>query len=531
MKRFPPHLILIIATLVALVPFLNKAFHIDDPLFLWMARQITSHPLDPYGFTVIWASSPQPMWVCMQNPPLCSYFIALVASVAGWSEIALHTAFLSLSIAAVLGTFALARRFCGNPTTASLLTLFTPVFLVSATNVMCDVMLLALWVWSIECWLAGLERGKFWLFALSALLASAALLTKYFGVSLVPLLAIYTCFCKPARRWCVAFLLIPVLIAISYELVTRAAYGQGSFIGAMSYLVDVAVKTKRSVATQFLLGLSFTGGCLLSAMFLAPFRRRRSILLTAAVLLAAALSFHAFIPFDPNWAANKTLIWVEGTLFVTVGAGILALAVADLAQRRNAESLLLFMWVAGTFGFASFLNWSITARTVLPIAPAVAILVMRQLDRGEASVRLKWIGLLCAATISLTVTAADYRLASTARQASRHLRTNLRAEPGTVWFHGHWGFQYYMEQWGAKAIATDSKFASGDVMIIAENYPEVPSIPSERLRGKRLSFSTMPFAATFNRSAGAGFYSHVLGPIPWAVDRVPPETYYVARFR
>jgi len=81
---------LALATAAALAPFLNKAFHIDDPLFLWMAEQITRHPLDPYGFTVNWAGPPQPMWVAMQNPPLCSYFIAAVSALFGSNEIALH---------------------------------------------------------------------------------------------------------------------------------------------------------------------------------------------------------------------------------------------------------------------------------------------------------------------------------------------------------------------------------------------------------------------------------------------------------
>src|SRR3972149_888412 len=33
--------------------------------------------------------------------------------------------------------------------------------------------------------------------------------------------------------------------------------------------------------------------------------------------------------------------------------------------------------------------------------------------------------------------------------------------------------------------------------------------------------------ATMNRSVGAGFYSDVWGPLPFAVGRVPPERYYV----
>jgi len=43
-------------TAAALAPFLNKAFHIDDPLFIWMAQQIAKHPFDHYGFYVNWVS-------------------------------------------------------------------------------------------------------------------------------------------------------------------------------------------------------------------------------------------------------------------------------------------------------------------------------------------------------------------------------------------------------------------------------------------------------------------------------------------
>ena len=143
MKNLSPKFVLTAITVAVLAPFLDKAFHIDDPLFLWMAQQISKHPLDPYGFDVNWTSFPQPMWMVMQNPPFCSYFIAAAAAISGWSEVGLHLALILPAVAAVLGTYAIARRLCPNPTTAAILTLFTPVFLVSATNLMCDVILLA----------------------------------------------------------------------------------------------------------------------------------------------------------------------------------------------------------------------------------------------------------------------------------------------------------------------------------------------------------------------------------------------------
>ena len=105
---------------------MGKAFHIDDPLFLKAAQQIRSNPLDFYGFRVNWYGTEQPMWEVTKNPPLGSFFIALAAEVAGWSEVALHLAFLLPAVAAALGTLALARRFCTHPLIATFAAVATP---------------------------------------------------------------------------------------------------------------------------------------------------------------------------------------------------------------------------------------------------------------------------------------------------------------------------------------------------------------------------------------------------------------------
>src|SRR5438045_8572147 len=110
-SSYKPQALLALITAAALAPFLNKAFYVDDPLFIWMAQQIIRHPLNPYGFDVNWSSFTQPMSAVMQNPPLCSYYIAAIGSIFGWSEMSLHAAFLFWATMSILGTLAPARRF------------------------------------------------------------------------------------------------------------------------------------------------------------------------------------------------------------------------------------------------------------------------------------------------------------------------------------------------------------------------------------------------------------------------------------
>src|SRR5947207_1627140 len=109
-----PVAVLALLTLGCLLPFLNKAFHIDDPVFLWPAQQIERDPLRPFDRQVNWYGYTEPLGSLTIHPPLVSYYMAAAARVAGWSEPALHGAFLLLAIGVVVGTYLLARRLCAH---------------------------------------------------------------------------------------------------------------------------------------------------------------------------------------------------------------------------------------------------------------------------------------------------------------------------------------------------------------------------------------------------------------------------------
>lgn len=540
-----------IAVIVALAPFLNKAFHIDDALFLWMAQQVSQHPADPYGFSVNWYVSAKPMFSVMQNPPLNAYYVALAASFLGWSELVMHGAFLVPAAAAVLGTFFLAQRLSGSPLLAALLMLFTPVFLVSATTIMCDVWLLAFWVWSVNYWLRGLERPSYWFLLLASLLAAAAALTKYFGVSLVPLLAVYTLVRDRRLTSRLLVLLIPVAVIVIYEAMTKGKYGEGLFSNAMIYPWEATAKAEKQLTGQFLTGLSFTGGCLFSALFYVPFLKSRKVLFSGiAIFLALLPLFCLGIARGLTSKTDVIAVTAEGALFATIGIGILALTVADIVQQKTADSLLLSLWVFGTFVFATMMNWSITSRTLLPMAPAVVILLIRRFEISTVvaagvtdgkglpilplrTVAATWWPLLPAALVSLLITMADYKLADTARLAASYFQNRFQSEPGTVWFEGHWGFQYYMEQWKAKPLdRAERGMISGDALIVplsnsnVSRTPPVPTIgPPEHVNYPQFLLATM------SPEMHAGFYSSRWGPLPWVFASIPPEQYLIFRVK
>jgi 4-amino-4-deoxy-L-arabinose transferase-like glycosyltransferase len=548
-------LALIIAT--ALAPFVNKAFYVDDPLFIWMAQQIVRHPFDPYGFDLNWSSFTQPMSAVMQNPPLCSYYIATIGSIFGWSEISLHVAFLFWATMSILGTFALAQRFCGlegrarsspssqgprppdkranaAPFQAALLTLFTPIFLVSATTVMCDVMMLALWIWALEFWLAGLERKRWSRFLISVALISAAVLTKYFGIVLVPLLAAYTLLRDRRLVIYLPFLLIPFAVVSNYEWITEERYGQGLFSAAMTVSSTISSATRPSHVVQLLIGLAFAGGCLLTATFFTPPRRRRILLTSLVIFGVFVVAFKYLIVSWVYLEGSEGVVCLEGAVFATVGVGILALASANSVARRNADALFLLLWVFGTMAFAVWLNAGrSTARTFLPMTPAVTILTIARFEQCQMRSQLKYFFFIAAAALSLSIAAADYCQAQSARAAARLCQQRYGAERNRVRFLGHGGFQYYMEQWGATPFdRKNPELLPGDILISSLSDLDLAQVLGHKpVTIDEMTFSAFPFIATSRIGTGASFYSSFGGPLPWVINKVPPERYLAARIR
>ena len=541
-----PNWTLALVTVAVLAPFLAKPFNIDDPLFIWVAQQIYLHPANPYGFDVNWVQTVFPMWNATENPPLACYYLALAAGFFGWSEIGLHAAFLLPALAVVLGTHRLAGHFCKHPMLAALAMLFTPVFMVSGLTVMCDMLMLAFWVWAAVLWVEGMERDDYGRLAVSGLLIAFAVLTKYYGACLMPLLGAYGLLCKRRPGQWMVYLLIPLATLYAYQVATLSLYGQNLLFRAAEYTSSFTAFLKgnygHSQTATVLAALTFTGGCVAVAAFFAPLLWRRRALIGfggAAVLIAAVVAHSSAIEKDlaaSPWT-SPAFVTFQIAVWAVAGLGVLALAIADIVQRRDARSWLLVLWVLGTFSFTAFFNWTINGRSILPMTPAVGILIARRLEKNFSAGHKVWsrgvvIGLAASAALSLLVARADFLFARAVRESARETCSELRTPGRTLWFEGHWGFQYYMEQSGASAInLANPALEPGDTFVVPANNANLHS-PRLNISAPR-EIITVPksrFLATMEGSVGAGFYASLTGPLPFAFGRVPPEQVVVFSF-
>jgi hypothetical protein len=81
-----------------------------------------------------------------------------------------------------------------------------------------------------------------------------------------------------------------------------------------------------------------------------------------------------------------------------------------------------------------------------------------------------------------------------------------------------------MEAAGASALDFDNSVQSGDYVAIPLNNPNTYPVDETLVTQQKSILVPGPnWLTTMNMSVGAGFYTSLCGPLPFAFGRVPPE--------
>ena len=538
----PLHSKIFLALLVAccLLPFIGKAFNMDDTAYVWQAQQIAKHPLDPYGFSSNWDATQHPFWQNDQNPPLIAYYGALVGRVAGWSEEALHFAFLLPAVVFALATYQLARRFTKFPLIAAAAAFLCPGVIVSSTTIMTDTSMVAIFVLAAIFWIEGIDSEKPLYLFLGVALMAACGLTKYFGMSLVPLAFVYGIARKRRVGVWALYLLLPIAVMAGYEYWTHAIYGRGLIWDAFHQAADQRAHGIVPKLKNLLISMSFAGGAMLSVLVLAPLLWSRKQLAGGALLtglFAAILHFGVIDLGLPADADRHWMLSLQLAIFVAGGFSILVLLLADILRQKSVDSAFLALWILGTIAFVAVLNWTVNVRTLLPLIPAAGVLIARRLERRNdapaQSLFAKFaIPLALSGALSLWIAGADTGLANSARSATNAIMQLTQDTGASTFFEGHWGFQYYMEASGAHPIDLVAKdYRAGDFVAMPENNSNVFGLlPGFRPADGRVIYMNVPkWITIINLKSGAGFYSSLWGPLPFAFGPAASERYFLIR--
>ena len=529
------YILLVLA--IVYFPFVDKAFTIDDTIHMKAAEHILVDPLDFYGGEDNWYGTEVQHYLINKNPPLVAYLIAGVASVFGFNEVALHSFFFLFVALSAIGIYQLGRQFNTNPLLTTVLAAFTPVFLVHSTNVMTDSTMLTFWIWGLVFWNNGCTSNNSKWFYFAGLSVSLGILTKYTCIFLLPLMIFSGLwrYRKPGP-WLFA-ILIPLVVMLGFEHYTRILYGKGLFLQALIYANEAAPKNIVDYFDNSLIGLSFLGGCFPIALLVAAVSGGRLLRLVASLFAIltlfllfsrGGLSGHSFV----SDGATQTNLIIQFATFCLAGFCSVLICLKEFRKGFNHDSIFLLLWFFGVFIFVCYLNWSINARSFILLVPAIGLLLSRRLEEWGVNqtnlrTRFSYLAIGVAGLLAVATVYADYAWAKTASVAARDITSKFN-QLGKVWFQGHWGFQFYMEESGAQPVDfAKSNILPGEFMVIPLNNTNLvrPDYRFDLVETREYSHDS--FIAIMSPARSAGFYASVFGAVPYSFEKPLKDVYLV----
>jgi 4-amino-4-deoxy-L-arabinose transferase-like glycosyltransferase len=511
-----------LAALATLFTLLNavKPLHMDDAAYYYYARHMAEAPLDPYGFTVFWYEAPEPAGQVLA-PPVLPYWWAAGIRSFGDHPVAWKLWLLPFSALFVFALFALFRRFAaGLEHQLTWMTVLSPTFLPSL-NLMLDVPALALSLTALVLFFAAAERRNWLGSLLAGAVAGVAMQTKYTAFLAPVTMVLYagiTAVPAPGGPWrpTAASLLRGFLAAavaagvfVGWEcFIARQYPGQGShFLYHYAENKDtLLVKLADWSGPLFALIGSVAG--VTGLLGLVALGCRGWVVAAGGGLILAVLAAAAVLDLNlgvepgasPFFASREAVpdgVPVEAILFGLLGAGVMATTTRVLVRmlrlpqgswlperwRRYRVEWFLAAWLglelAGYFALTPFG----AVRRVMGLVVVGTLILGRLASRTcRRPARRFGVRPVVAANIALGLFfyCIDLREAQARKEAAERTAAYVRASnpDATVWFAGHWGFQFYAERAGMQPVAAGrSRLRRGDWLAVPDR-----SIVSQSVR-------------------------------------------------
>jgi hypothetical protein len=528
--------VLALATILVL-PFLNQAVHMDDSIYLDIARNALKNPLHPHDFPYCFEGYCAPDMASHSHPPFVAYWLAAWLALSGGSmpEWALHAVFLPFVWLFACSAFLLAKRFSDRPLLYSLIAVSSPVAVVMSHNLMSDYPNMAFWTTALSLYIAGVDhRHSGWIWMSSLFMALSAF-TSYPSL-VVPLLCwAYAVQRRPsmrAARWAPIVPLVWMGLWLGYS---SAYFGRFILGGTGRYFIEnrgtwtLGMLTEKFVAFPvFLAGTVALPWNLLGQAC----RWMSGRIVILGILVSAALA-QVFVPgYD---LSGKFLF---GFLFGVGGFSILTLALGlftapacgQLNDDARKDRWFLLLWLGTAACLVLFLYSAASARyLMLLVVPFVILMGGTASPRPPQAVSagLRWT-LASGIFLALGLSLADYQAASAYKGLADELGTKLQGWENKVHFGAEWGLRHYLQKNGFRQfITTGCDFRGADFIIMPE--VAIPyKLPQDIASMSFPVFHTSAESAfpirLMSRKAHAGFFSSGWGLLPFSFSKAPLES-------
>ncbi len=472
--------------LAAAVTLLNaaKPAVVDDTAYLLFARHIAADPLHPYDFKLCWYWSPDPAMEILA-PPVLPYWLAAGMKLFGENVFLLKLWLFPFALVLCMSVRSLLRRFAAGVEREGLIAFALSPAVLPLFSVMLDVPALALGAAAVALFVKGCDHPRnWWCVLLAGVCCALAMQTKYTMLT-VPCVLIGYAFTRLGRQWSIwAMLAAPVAVGIgvglfaAWEWFLLQGTGQSHFLfhfkGNAGDGQDLWAKLAERFANAPPLLGQFGGlACGVSLAASAGIGWPRWVRSPAAVAvgllvaLICTLPYSATIPFGHKYDLSFVTFGLCGlAVIVTAGFGI---GRALWKRAADADTLFLVGWVVveavGMLGMTPF----VAARRVVGVCLAVAVLLFHLAAKLRDGRPLPRWGVGFAVGLGVLIYAVDCWDAQPEKVMAEKAAEVAKPEPGqTVWFTGHWGFQWYCDQAGMKYLdpwAGGTPMTAGDWLV------------------------------------------------------------------
>jgi len=516
--------VLVLLVAATCLPFVHRAYFVDDFYHMTMAKGLLSHPWRPYDFLTDDAGKAVPgwergHWPRMVNPPVFHYCMALVMKLWGDAIWKLRTASLLFSVIALFAMYALGKRFVKRPFAAAALLAVTPAYWLTSYSLLIDSGLIAFFMAGLWCFVVALERRRAWLAILAGTLFGLAILVKYFGVLILPVALLWQASDPERRRWRPGYGAYAVCfgLQLAWGLWNIATYGQMHFLAALPrgahsssvygaallFCLFVALAMRRRennlpaifvFACIIVAGLyratslrawleamyldklmvvsAFMGGTVVFTWFGYRFLARRRPQTLAALVSVLAVLFWFLRSRFGGFSASQSLMF---TMFAGAAAAFLLSIHSWISTNGGRRVTFLWMWLLlGLLELVVAMPWTAARYYLLILPPAIWLFMLMADSQDWRSIY--YVAWGCSLVLGGSLAYADQAQANTIQKLAVLLKKDanvfaaLSPRPPAHWYYladTFDGSQPYIEPLGWENVFPEQEFHRGDLFLRA----------------------------------------------------------------
>ncbi len=526
------------------LPFLDKAFHIDDVAFINLSKMIGWNPLNakPEDYPYMGIMQEDTLPYEATHPLLIPYVIKILDNIAGEKEIFFHSFFLIFPALTIYGLTKLNNALFSNNKDLSLIIFFisTPAFLVNSHNVMTDVPTIAFLLTGMAFFFKAIEYNSIKFSFLGGVFFTAGIFSSYhIGFFIIPIL-FYVFKLRRLNLRLITGLLIPILTLLIWLLLIYYIYEIFPFFKSkISYGVSIKDEILRGLQIENLTAklINIPAIIGMSTIFLLLYYHisketlKRFILKISIYTLFSLPLFLKITSLSSLKAAWLSLLFSVGILSIIDAIKII---LKDVNHEDKIKKAFLLIWILAVMIYNILIFPFSCARYLLPLIPPIYLIYLSDIKRvyNEKRNLYNKVTLFLSIIFGFICAYSDYKYADTYREFSEEVkdfRMNIE-KTITVWYIGEWGMRYYLDRVGARYLLRYSiEPKKGDFVIV----PEMPNFWSPELIIPRLRlYATREFkwgfpVRLFNRRSSAGFYAHHWGLLPFAISTEPLEFFRI----